>query len=156
MEILTERERISRLTNVRMAIARDGLPVRVGDWWETVPLEEDNGVYRHKLRIRKLTTKAEQGASASLPVRKQYAHLIVDSVSGGLNQVRPEGWKLPWAFFVCDRIPEQRLKDIVRVDEKLYPMLNLMLNDLFAERDMSLRVRGRRNIYDKQTRDFYA
>jgi hypothetical protein len=156
MEILTERERISRLTNVRMAIARDGLPVRVGDWWETVPVEEGKGVYRHKLRIRKLTTKDEWGHRHPFSVRKENAQLIVDSISGGLNQVRPEGWKIAWAFFVCDRIPEQRLKDIVRVDEKLYPMLNLMLNDLFAERDMSLRVRGRRNIYDKQTRDFYA
>lgn len=146
MEQLTERERISRLTYVRKMVAKDGLPLRVGDWWETVPVEEGNGVFVHKLRIRSLTDTRGQ------KTRIVHSNLIVDSVSGGLDRVRADGWRIPFAHFICDKPPDSRL-NLTRVDEKLYPMLNLMLNDLFAEAGLRMRVRGRRNFNVYRDRD---
>lgn len=147
MEQLTERERISRLTYVRKMVAKDGLPLRVGDWWETAPVEKGNGVFVHKLRIRSLTDTREQKKP-----RLVHSNLIVDSVSGGLDRVRAEGWRMAFGYFICDIPPDSRL-NLTRVDEKLYPMLNLMLNDLFAEAGLRMRVRGRRNFNVYRDRD---
>lgn len=147
MEQLTERERISRLTYVRKMVAKDGLPLRVGDWWETVPVEEGNGVFVHKLRIRSLTDTRERKKP-----RLVHSNLIVDSVSGGLDRVRADGWRIAIGHFICDIPPDSRL-NLTRVDEKLYPMLNLILNDLFAEAGLRMRVRGRRNFHTYRDRD---
>lgn len=147
MEQLTELERISRLTYVRKMVAKDGLPLRVGDWWETAPVKEGNGVFVHKLRIRSLTDTREQRKP-----RLVHSNLIVDSVSGGLDRVRPDGWRMAFGYFICDIPPDSRL-NLTRVDEKLYPMLNLMLNDLFAEAGLRMRVRGRRNFNVYRDRD---
>lgn len=147
MEQLTELERISRLTYVRKMVAKDGLPLRVGDWWETAPVEKGNGVFVHKLRIRSLTDTREQRKP-----RLVHSNLIVDSVSGGLDRVRADGWRMAFGYFICDIPPDSRL-NLTRVDEKLYPMLNLMLNDLFAEAGLRMRVRGRRNFNVYRDRD---
>lgn len=147
MEQLTERERISRLTYVRKMVAKDGLPLRVGDWWETAPVKKGNGVFVHKLRIRSLTDTREQRKP-----RLVHSNLIVDSVSGGLDRVRADGWRMAFGYFICDIPPDSRL-NLTRVDEKLYPMLNLMLNDLFAEAGLRMRVRGRRNFNVYRDRD---
>jgi hypothetical protein len=128
-------------------VAKDGLPLRVGDWWETVPVEEGNGVFVHKLRIRSLTDTRERKKP-----RLVHSNLIVDSVSGGLDRVRADGWRMAFGYFICDIPPDSRL-NLTRVDEKLYPMLNLILNDLFAEAGLRMRVRGRRNFHTYRDRD---